>query len=202
MRKVEGIEELRQAILNEARKRAEEIIQRAEQQAKEIIEKAEERKKLIIEEGKKRIELELGVEAKIAEARTKARMMILESKTKIFEDIKRRALEVVSSVDAEIRARSFKNIAEEILNELLRMGVQCDIEAVISERDAHLKDELIRLFNERGLRMKSVSISKSLSGGVIVSCGGITLDGSYESRLKLAERIILIELNKRLSEVA
>ncbi len=193
---MESIEKVRQAVLEKVRREAEVVIREAEEKAKRIIEEAKKRKQKEIEEARQRLRDEIGYEEKLVAAKIEARRILCEAKQKVFNELRRRAMEILEGLSEIKRIESIKRIVSEILASGV---IQSDkIVLYISPRDV---DAAWRAVEELGLSSRVAAIEKAnCIGGVIIEdpSGSVRIDACYETRLDAVLRARAPEISRKL----
>lgn len=192
-----------EVILKKAKEDAEKIIDIAKLEASKIIAEATKKKEEIILKEKEKVLREVNIGGKIAEARMKIRQRICETKNSIMYMIEENVKNLLNSMDMSKRMRSLENLITEALDELLSnvSTKKCKIVIYVSKNDREILELILPSLKQRyrwlELEVKEVNIS----GGVIVEDieRGITIDNSYESRLRKALILYTTEF-KRLFE--
>ncbi len=180
-----SIDELREKMIAEARRKAEEIVRDAEEKAEEIVKKAEEEwsKKCSL----KREEIISIMEAKariiVSEARRKARIIISSKKYEVLEKVFNDAWNI-------IRERRGFSI-EESLGNLLRESLQYIEEPETVYVNPVDTDAMAKILVENNLEGVKIVKDDGITGGLIlVSKGGERIDNSYDTRFQRAKQVL------------
>ncbi len=188
-----SIEELRKKLIEDARKKAEEIISKAEEEAKRIIEEAEKewerqaeaKRNEVIENARKKAQILL------SEARTRARVIISRAKhevlQKIFKDVEMFIRER-EGIDVET---SLKNLLDESLK-----YIEKPTRITINPKDRGIIEKLL---SEKGFSNIEINESNDIFGGLIIEdAEGKKVDNSYNTRFERAKTVLAPMINKEL----
>lgn len=184
------VEELRQKLLEDARKKSEEIIREAKREAERIIEEAERKWREKAEQEREKI---------IANARLEAQKIISEARRNYRITISKAKAEVINKILEEAKIRLTNRIGfdiEESLKKLLDEAlyyIENPSKIIINPRD---RDVIKKILKEKGLKNIEIVESNDILGGLIIeSINGERVDNSYNTRLERAKSIVLTELN-------
>lgn len=186
-----NLAELEKKLLEDARKKAEEIIRTAKERARKIVEEAEKEWKKKAEKERKRITEEARMKANtiLSEARIKARIMISVAKKEVLDRVVEKALKDLS----ERRGFDIKKSLYNLLKESLEY-IDEPAKIIINEKDSQALREVIEV-----LKIKDIYIlySNRITGGVIIESRiGELIDNSYDTRIKRAYITYAPEINK------
>ncbi|MEZ0393430.1 MAG: V-type ATP synthase subunit E family protein [Desulfurococcaceae archaeon] len=174
---VPSVADINKAVLEEARRRATEILGKAEEEARKVVEEAEIRWREKYEAERSRIleEARRRAEVIVSEARSRARLAEARRRAEVIERVLEEAAREIASRSFDVRA-SLRNLLEEARRELgsvARILVSPNDVDVAREVAAELDPKIEVIADER------------VGGGLIaVSPGGVTLDNTYETRLR------------------
>ncbi len=176
-----SLAELEKKLLEDARKKAEEIIRNAEERARRIIEEAEKEWKEKAERERKRAIEEAKMKASIilSEARRDARIKISMAKKEVFDS-------VVEKASKDLRERRGFDVKKSLLILLKESLEYIDkpSKIIINEKDSQALREVFEEFNIKDIY---IMYSDKIIGGVIVESRiGELIDNSYDTRLKRA----------------
>lgn len=176
-----SLAELEKKLIEDARKKAEEIIRNAEERARRIIEEAEKEWKEKAEQERKRIIEEAKMKACtiLSEARREARIKISMAKKEVFDSVVEKALK-------DLKERKGFDVKKSLLN-LLKESLEYIDEPtkiIINEKDSQALREV---FEELNVKDVCIVYSDKIIGGVIVESRiGELIDNSYDTRIKKA----------------
>jgi V/A-type H+-transporting ATPase subunit E len=186
-----NIEELREKLLEDAKKKAEKIIADAKAEAEKIIRNAEKEWREKAEKEREKIIRNARLEAQkiISEAHRQARIIISSAKHEIVKT-------VFSEAEKRLRERrgidiksSLKNLLEEALE-----YIEEPAEIIINSRDRDIINEIL---SEKRLKNVRIIINDRIIGGlVLVSRDGKKVDNTYDTRLKRAKTVLLTEITR------
>ena len=188
-----NIAELREKLLEEARKKAEEIIAKAREEAKRIVEEAERKWREKAKREKEKIINNARLKAQIivSEARRRARILLVDAKNKAIEGLYNEVLERLKRREGFDHKLSIKNLLREALEYI---PTPSRIRVNPSDRDA-----LLEVLREIGLTNVKVVEDTSIIGGVIVeSAEGEVVDNSYNARFNRAKTVLTPMITKKL----
>jgi V/A-type H+-transporting ATPase subunit E len=181
-----GAQLIVQDIVQEARRRAEEILERARKEASSLLREAEEEGKRRAEEllGRAREEGRLLYEERMARGRVEARKELLAKKEELIEEVFRRAEERLRK---HVSSREYER-------DLLRMTVEAcrrlGSEEVVVEANAADLKRLREMEGELRKRLEGIRVSlgkpvEALGGVRVRSADGrVELDETLESRMR------------------
>lgn len=181
---MEGIQRIKERILEGAQQEADKKIKDAEKKAQEILEKArkdaENRKKKLLEKAARDAE---DIKAKmISMAELDMKKNLLATKQDMVDKAFRQALERLKNMDTEKY--------EEILTRMILKAVETGEEEIIfSKHDLRRlpKDFITKLNNlrERKLNLKLSRESRDIEGGFILKSRGVETNNSFESIMRM-----------------
>lgn len=208
-----ALELIKQKIIEDAKRQAEEIIRNAEESGRIFYEEAKEsiEKKINEEINKGKKEAELIRERKIAEAKVYAKRKILESKEQIIEDVFKKVYEKLKELTAS--KDKYKNIVKSLIKKSgINLGgrkLKAFIFGSLNPLTPSDIKELEKIISEKtGVEttLEIVNAKNNSIGGVKVVSedGRIEVDNTFESiidRLRddlraLAAKIIFSEINR------
>lgn len=184
-----GLEELKQKIIEDAKRNAAEIIKTGESKTTLIIKEAQEKIKKLREERLRKAELEAKAikERTVGSARLEARKKLLLAKQELIEEVITKALKRI----LELPKKEYLKFIEKQLLGIEDLSGSCKVE--FNERDKRIitPEWLEKL--EQELRKKSPNLSLELSknfrtditGGVIIKSSEVELNNSLEAIVKL-----------------
>lgn len=176
-----NLEEFRNKLLEEAKRKAEEIVRGAEGEAKRIVEEAENKWRVglegerakVINEARRRAELIL------SEARRKARLVLTQTKQELVAEIFNAAYSRVKSREGFDVRKSLEKLLDEALG-----YVKTPSKVIVNPKDRAIVEELVA---KRGLINVVVETSSKIDGGlIVVSTDGEVVDNTYGTRLQRA----------------
>ncbi len=186
-----NIEELREKLLEDARKKAEKIIANARAEAEKIIRDAEEKWRKRAEKEREKIISSARLEAQkiVSEAHRQAKIIISNAKNKVIEN-------VFSEAEKRLRERigidvktSLKNLLEEALE-----YIEKPAKIIVNPKD---RDVINEILSEKGLDNIQLIIDDKVIGGLIlVSIDGKKVDNTYNTRLERARTVLLTEVSR------
>lgn len=174
-----NLAEIKERLLSEAKKRAEEMILNAEKEAEKIIRKAESEWLSKYQEYKnKEIKRIVEKSAQIeSEAKMKARILVSQAKIDVVEKLFEDALDRIDKREIDIK-KSLENLLDSALKEISSIK-----KIIVSPRDVETLKEILK---ERKLDEVVIEENPRMIGGLVVeSTDGIVIDNSYETRLSL-----------------
>jgi len=181
---MEGIQRIKERILEGARQEADKKIKDAEKKAQEILEKArkdaENRKKKLLEKAARDAE---DIKAKmISMAELDMKKNLLATKQDMVDKAFQQALERLKNMDIEKY--------EEILTDMILKAVETgEEEIILSKRDLRRlpKDFITKLNNlrERKLNLKLSRESRDIEGGFILKSRGVETNNSFETIMRM-----------------
>lgn len=192
LNELSSIEDFRNKMLENAKRRAEEIIRSGEEEARKIVEEAESKWRRMFEEERSKIinEARRRAELILSEARRRARLILTQAKQELMN-------EIFTTAYSRIKSRSgvdVKKSLENLLNEAL-MFVETPSKIIVNPRDKGIMEDLIK-----SMMLSNVTIetSEEVDGGLIlVSKEGEVVDNTYRTRLTRAyESIVPIIVKK------
>ncbi len=181
-------------MIEEAKKKAEEIIENARREAEEIIREAEELWKKKAEEERAKIINKAKEEANVvlAEARRKARMIVAEAKYSIITSIIEDSWKKIENItkDKEIIQKSLKNLLKETIKFIPK---ETKFKIVVNPRDRVIVEEIV---NELDISDRAlIEEDKTIHGGLkIILEDGTIIDNTYETRLKRLKEAFIKEI--------
>ncbi|MDO9515845.1 MAG: V-type ATP synthase subunit E [Syntrophales bacterium] len=189
-------DKIRAAILEKARKEAEEIVANAKAKAKDLMAQAKEQKKKRFEEEKKRI---------ISEAQREASRILAQSSLKARQEI----LKEQDAVIKEIIARTKEGLAKEKTDKkafasLIREAVDAfeseeKLRILVSPRDVAIARKVVE--GDDGLKEQIAEVvERDCLGGVIAESmdGMVNIDNTFDVRLGMLTPKIMPELGSKL----
>ena len=184
--------EARERILEEARRKAKMIVEDAEREAEIIVKRAEEewKKRAIEEENRILEEARREAALKISEARRLSRLKISQEMSSIIDELFKQAENELNHLDILEVEKSLENLLTESLK-----YVDKPRKVYVSEKDV---ETMHRILSKLGLGYVEVAPGKIRGGLILESESGILVDNSYESRLKLARRVLTPLIRKNL----
>ncbi|MCG8502573.1 MAG: hypothetical protein MJB12_19485 [Firmicutes bacterium] len=195
-----GAEKIKERILEEARRQAQENIEKAEKEAEEIIETAQkeatEKKTEIIEKAK--IEAVNREQRLIAVAELEARKEKLKAKQAMIEEAFQKTLEKLNNLETE----EYEAVLADMVVGSVTNGNE---EIIVSEKDRQrLSAGLIKKSN-KALKAKgldgSVKLSEEtrpISGGFILKLGDVEVNNSFETIMRMQREELELEVVKAL----
>ncbi|MBU2617770.1 MAG: V-type ATP synthase subunit E [Euryarchaeota archaeon] len=196
-----GIEEIKQKIIADARKKVNQIREDAEKKAKLIVDEAEGKAKQIKKNAKKKAKLEAEAKKRkvLALARLEARKGILAAKRDMIGKAFVEAVNRLNGLDDE----KYRTILKEMfLSVDMPNG---NAEVILSPGDKKrinhdfLKDvekKLAKKGKKVGLRLSDDS--REISGGFILRKGKVEFNNSFEAIIKMQRDMMEAEIVKRL----
>ncbi len=167
-------------IKNEAKEEAEKIIKEAEEKAKEIIEngkkEAEILKNSMISKGRDQARAER--QRIISSAKITAKRMVEEKKEDIINDVFKKAIEKIDSIDAKV----YKDSLMKIIKESIESIGDSEVRIRVRESDVDIAREIVDKLN-----VKAEIVADLTSRGVVVESvdGRLIIDNRFE---KIFER--------------
>jgi len=189
-------DKIRAAILEKARKEAEEIVANAKAKAKDLMAQAKQQKEKRFEEEKKRI---------ISEAQREASRILAQSSLKARQEI----LKEQDAVIKEIIAKAKEDLAEKTTDEkafaiLIREAVEAleseeKLRLLVSPRDVAIARKVVK--EDDGLKKQIAEVvERDCLGGVIAESmdGMVSIDNTFDVRLGMLTPKIMPELGSKL----
>lgn len=186
-------EDFRKKLIEDTRRKAEDIIRGAEEEAKRIIEEAEKQRKAIVEREKQKIidNAKRKAELIVSDARRKARLVVSKARLESIEDIVSKAYSQLISRNGFDPRKSLESLFYESLN-----YIKNPEKVVVNPRDKEVMENVLR---ERGFINIKVEISEEVDGGLIlVSQEGERVDNTYRTRLTRVRESLTPILVKKL----
>lgn len=181
---MEGIERIKERILEEARNEADKKIKEAEKRANNIIEKArddaEQNKKMLLEKGKKEAKTRKARLISMAELEMKKE--ILATKQEMVEEAFEKAMERLKSMDA--------SKYEKILINMILGAVETGNEEIILSNNYldKLSADFLKKLNNSGKKKLNLKLSgekREFAGGFILKSKGIEVNNTFESIIRM-----------------
>lgn len=185
-----SINELRERVLEEARKKAKEIIEDAKEKAHKIIEAAEiewrnrfnETKKKIIEEYNRRFS------TIVSEAKIRHTLIISKAKNDVIETVFNKAVEELKKRNYDVR-KSLEKLLEEAIMYLPKETKHITI--IVNPKDKPLISDIAQAILGNKLNYE-IKTSNSIIGGLVIETPEeIKIDNSYETRLSRAREVLV-----------
>lgn len=180
--------EIKEKLLSDAKKEAEEIIERAKAEAEEIIRKSESDWQRRFEEFK-REEIKRAIERGLqieSDARLRARIIISQAKAEVIGKILKDAEVKIANREFDVKA-SLRALLSATLTEATAIK-----RIVVSPRDRPVVEQIL---SESNLRDLIIEENDGILGGLIVeSSEGIIYDNSYDTRLRILREKMLDRL--------
>ena len=191
-----SIESLRKAVLEEARRKAEEILSNARAEAERIIREAEEEWRRRVEEERRRIIRDAQARAQviISEAEREARLIVSRKKKEIVDRVFDEAWERIRRGIGYSREESLRNLLKEAASYIPPSAEHVKI--IVSGRDVEtarrLAGEIIRISH-------SVEPSDQITGGVLIEgSDGTVVDNTYDNRFKRSRESLVSDVARLL----
>lgn len=182
------MENIREVVIKKAKEEAENIINLAKLEAEKIIAEAKKKKEEAIAKEKEKIIKEINAEARIAEARMRVRQKLSEAKNEAIDIVKFMVKEILDSMNIIKRTRSLEKLAVEAVDELLSNlnSRPSKIVVYVSRNDKEVLENILPFLKQRYGDLLIEIREAGISGGIIVEEPekGITIDNSYDSRIK------------------
>ncbi len=184
---ITGLDELRNKILEDARREADKIIEEARRKAEEIIEEARRKYEEKVRKEREKIIENAKIQAQIirSDAKRQARIILSKAKYELIEEVFNKSKEVI----AERKGFDIYKSIENLLREAFEYIEPHDIAKII----VHEKDLDIANKVARSLGLKAdILINKEILGGVIAeSKDGKTVNNTYDVRLERAKTTLV-----------
>jgi V/A-type H+-transporting ATPase subunit E len=184
---MEGIDKIKEKILEEAYLQVRSNIEKAKEEADVIIKNAEEKAaaKKNHEVEKARIEAENRKNRLIASANLETRKMKLKAKQDMIDEAFSKAIERLSTLPKD----QYRDMLSQMIVNRIETGTE---EIILPEKHkAELVEEIINIVNKK-LKEKNIKGSVSLSdekrnivSGFIVKAGNVEINNSFESIVKM-----------------
>jgi len=191
---MDGMEKIREAILDKVRGDAQNLLKEAEEKARQEIEKAEKEKGRKFEEEKQKMLREAEGEAAriLAQASIKARQELLKAKASVVDEVVSRVKDIVSETSSD---EGLINLTREAIGVLGGDKVT----VYVSARDVATAQKLLRADKELAGKVTEVK-EFDCTGGVIVESmdGKVRIDNTYESRLETLLAKALPDISREL----
>ncbi len=182
-----GLDELRNKIIEDARKEAERIIREAEKKANEIIREAERKFRERVRREKEKIIQNAEIQAHIvlSDARRQARIIVSKAKYELIEEVFNKAREVIN----ERKGFDIYQSIEKLLKETYEYIEPNEIaKIIVNEKDLDIANRVARSQNLKA----DILINNSILGGVIVETkDGKVVNNSYDVRLERAKTTLV-----------
>lgn len=191
-----SINELRERVLEEARKKAREIIEEAKEKAHKIVETAEiewrnrfkETKKKIIEEYNRRFS------TIISEAKIKHILTISKAKNDVVETVFNKALEELKKRNYDV-GKSLEKLLKEAIMYLPKETKHITI--IVNPKDKPLISNIAQVILEKNKLNYEIKTSNNIIGGLIIETPeGIKINNSYEARLSRIREMFINKIAK------
>jgi len=193
-----GAENLRERILEEARRQAQANIERAEKEAAQIIQaarqKAEDKSKSILEKAQR--EAEERRRRLISVAELEGRKQKLSTKQELIEEAFRKAVEKLNSLPDQ----HYREIITDMVISSVKSG---DEEVIFSEKDRkRLGNKFIDNINKR-LKSKGIKgdvrlsgETRDIDGGFILKKGNVEINNTFEALIRMRREELETEVVK------
>ena len=193
-----GAENLRERILEEARRQAQANIERAEKEAAQIIQaarqKAEDKSKSILEKAQR--EAEERRRRLISVAELEGRKQKLSTKQELIEEAFQKAVEKLNSLPDQ----RYREILTDMVISSVKSG---DEEVIFSEKDRkRLGNKFIDNINKRlkgkGLKgdVKLSAETRDIDGGFILKKGNVEINNTFEALIRMRREELETEVVK------
>ena len=188
-----SIEDLRKKLIEDARRKSEEIIRKAEEEARKIIEDAERewskrakaKREEILKDARRRAQIIL------SDAKTQARLILSSAKHEVLQQLFNDVMERIRRRDNIDVKTSLTKLLEEALNYIEKPS-----KVIVNPSD---KDVITEVLREKGLSDVIVEAREDIIGGVIVvDNAGRKVDNSYNTRFERAKTVFASTINKYL----
>ncbi|WP_422447980.1 V-type ATP synthase subunit E [Thermoanaerobacterium sp. DL9XJH110] len=181
----------REKILNEARDRAREIKERAGQRAAEVEKQIAERARKEAEEEKRKI---------LSMARLEQRKALLEVKQQIIDEVFEKAQRELENLPA----KDYQNL---VVNMLVKSAITGDEEVIISEKDkekitpdqVEKANRLLKAQGKAGM-LKLSGQTRPMIGGVVLRSKDLEVNCTFDSLIKMQREELETEIAKILFE--
>ncbi len=192
-----SLEELKESVLEKARKKAERIVEEARRKAREIVEEA---KKEYWERYRREKELMLRKIREEEFRKYSAKLLELNSellivKRKLIDELVNTATERIRNLPPEIRKESLRRL----IKESMEAGIIKDNFVIkVVNRDVDLVKDCVRELDLTD-RLASVGLlPDDMLGGLVIedTKGDVAIDNTYSTRLERALRIIYEKVNE------
>jgi len=191
---MEGMEKIREAILDKVKGDAENLIKEAEEKARQEIEKAEKEKERKFEGEKHKMMREAeGEAARIsAQASIKARQELLNAKASVIDEIVSRVKDAVSRTSND---EGLLNLTSEAISAL---GVD-KVRVYVSTKDMATAQRILKGDKELAGRIAELK-GFDCAGGVVAESmdGKVRIDNTHDSRLEMLLAKALPDISKEL----
>lgn len=188
---MEGMERIRQSILEEAKSQADSIIKEAEQRAADQAEEAARQADVLVAE---RID-----KAKAQADETTKRMLLMAELEMKKEELKVKQQMIDKAFEKafeKLKGLSGKELIDMMVSMLERAGISGDEEIIVSPADREMYEKgLLDEVNQRlGYRLKLSDENRGIQGGFIIKRQGIEINNSYETLLRMERERIETEI--------
>lgn len=188
---MQGMEKIRDKILEEARAQAEQIIKEAEEKGKKLVEQAsaeaEELGKSRLEKGKQ--EAQEVRKRMLAMAELEIRKEELALKQRLIDEVFDRALESLRNLEGE-------DLKSLIIDMVKRSAVSGQEEIIVSpeDREKFAGGLLAEVNSKLGLNLRLSDEVRNIQGGFILKAPGIEINNSFEALIRMERDQIETEI--------
>ena len=195
---MEGMEKVREAIIDKVKAEAQQIIREAEEKAQQEIQEAEAQRETKFEAEKRKMLEEAGGEATIilAQASLKGRQELSKAKAEIINGLVSRVKSTLLGISSD--EGSLRNLIIEAVNELAANEARI----LVSTKDMDTAQKLLKEDSRLARKVKEVK-EFDCTGGVVAEdiTGKLSIDNTYDTRLEMLLPQILPEINKELFKI-
>lgn len=188
---MEGMERIRQSILDEAKAQADSIIKEAEQKAAEQTKEAARQAEALVAGrlDKAKVQADEAVRRMLSMAELEMKKEELKTKQQMIDKAFDMALERLKGLPKD-------QFADMVVSMLKRAGIGGDEEIIVSPADrAMFEGGLLNEINSRlGYRLKLSDEVRNIQGGFIINSRGIEINNSYETLLRMERERIETEI--------
>lgn len=199
---MEGIERIKQKILQEAQNEKEKIIDEAKREAEAILQQGKIKCKEVEEQAVEKAEKQAEEERRkiISIARLEERKRLLDAKQKMIDQVFKKVEQDMASLDADVYNKL-------IYNMLIESAITGDEEVIICEKDSdkitpELLSQVNKALKEQGKagKLKLAKTKIPCLGGFILKSKDVQINNTFDALMKIQREDMEAEIAKILFE--
>jgi V/A-type H+-transporting ATPase subunit E len=199
---MEGIERIKQKILQEAQNEKEKIIDEAKREAEAILQQGKIKCKEVEEQAVEKAEKQAEEERRkiISIARLEERKRLLDAKQKMIDQVFKKVEQDMASLDADVYNKL-------IYNMLIESAITGDEEVIICEKDSdkitpELLSQVNKALKEQGKagELKLAKTKIPCLGGFILKSKDVQINNTFDALMKIQREDMEAEIAKILFE--
>ncbi len=199
---MEGIERIKQKILQEAQNEKEKIIDEAKREAETILQQGKIKCKEVEEQAVEKAEKQAEEERRkiISIARLEERKRLLDAKQKMIDQVFKKVEQDMASLDADVYNKL-------IYNMLIESAITGDEEVIICEKDSdkitpELLSQVNKALKEQGKagELKLAKTKIPCLGGFILKSKDVQINNTFDALMKIQREDMEAEIAKILFE--